>query len=251
MVIEKKMKYTAVVTGGTRGIGRAICIDLAKYFCHTIFANYLQNDVEAEITKSLLEEQGCNAYIIKRNLSIPDEIDKLFEEIYSKTTTINIFVHCAALNAFKPLIDIRPNQWDLTMNVNARSFLQCVQKCLPLMKGGKIVALSSLGSRIYLPNYGAMSPTKSALESIVRVLAAELAEQGIRVNGITAGFVQTDSLSKFPSSDKMISEVTERTPSKRIGSVQDVSNAVIFLISPLADWIYGQNIVVDGGISIC
>jgi len=251
MLIEKEKKYTAVVTGGTRGIGRAICLDLAKYFCHTIFANYLQNDSEADKTKALLEERECNVHLIKRNLSVPDEIDEMFSEIYSKTTTIDIFVHCAAINAFKPLKDIRPNQWDLTMNANARSFLLCVQKCLPLMKQGKIVALSSLGSRVYVPNYGAMSPTKSALESVVRVLAVELASEGIRVNGVTAGLVQTESLSKFPDSDEIISAAIERTPSKRIGNVQDVSNTVMFLISPLADWIYGQNIVVDGGISIC
>lgn len=251
MLTNEVKKYTAVVTGGTRGIGRAVCLDLSKHFCSTIFANYLQNDEEARITKSLLEAQCCSAHIIKRNLSNPDEIDKMFDEIYSKTHEIDILVHCAAINTFKPLIDIRPNQWDLIMNANARSFLHCVQKCLPIMNEGKIVALSSLGSRVYLPNYGAMSPTKSALESVVRVLAVELADKGIRVNGVTAGFVKTDSLSKFPSSDKLIASAIERTPSKRIGNVQDISNAVMFLISHLADWIYGQNIVVDGGISIC
>lgn len=251
MLTDIEKKYTAIVTGGTRGIGRAICRDLAKWFCQTIFANYFQNDEEAGITKSLLESQGCCTHIIKRNLSNPDEIDGMFDEIYSKTSSIDIFIHCAAINAFKPLKDIRPNQWDITMNANARSFLHCVQKCLPKMKGGKIVALSSLGSRVYLPNYGAMSPTKSALESVVRTLAVELADKGIRINGVTAGFVRTESLSKFPSSDKIIAAAIDRTPSKRIGNVQDISNAVMFLISPFADWIYGQNIVVDGGISIC
>lgn len=251
MLIDEEKKYTAVVTGGTRGIGKAICMDLAKYFCHTLFIDYLQNEEEADITSSLIKGLGCKPYLIKRNISFPDEIDIMFDEIYSETNTIDIFIHCAAINSFKPLIDIKPNQWDLTFNANSRAFLLCVQKCLPLMKNGKIVAVSSLGSRTYVPNYGAMGPNKSALESIVRFLAVELASAGIRVNGVTAGLVQTDSLKKFPEPEKLISETILRTPSKSIGRVQDVSNAVMFLVSPLSDWIYGQNIVVDGGISIC
>lgn len=250
MLIEKEKNFTALVTGGTRGIGRAICLDLAKYFAHTLFIDYLQNDAEAEVTKSLVEKLGSKVFLIKKNMAFPDEIDRMFDEIYSNVESLDIFVHCPAINTFKPLSEIKPNQWDLTMNVNARAFLYCVQKCLPIMKNGKVVAVSSLGSRIYVPNYGSMGPTKSALESIVRYLAVELAGSGILVNGVTAGFVQTESLSKFPESGKLVSEVLKRTPAKRIGSVQDVSNAVMFLLSPLADWIYGQNIVVDGGISL-
>ncbi|MBK8552285.1 MAG: SDR family oxidoreductase [Ignavibacteria bacterium] len=226
--MKAEKKYTALVTGGTRGIGREVCLDLARNFTHTLFINYVQNDVEAELTKSMVEESGCKVFLLKRNMAFPDEIDKMFDEIYSVTKTLDMFVHCPAINSFKPLIKVKPNQWDITMNVNARSFLHCVQKCLPVMKTGQIVAVSSLGSRTYVPNYGSMGPTKSALESIVRYLAAELAGSGIRVNGVTAGFVQTDSLTKFPDSEKMIEESLKRTPAKRIGNVKDISNTVLF-----------------------
>lgn len=249
-MITKEKKYTALVTGGTRGIGKQVCLDLAKHFTHTLFINYVQNETEAKVTRSLVEKLGCKVFMLKRNMAFPDEMDKMFDEIYSNTESLDMFVHCPAINSFKPLLKIKPNQWDITMNVNARAFLYCVQKCLPVMKAGKIVAVSSLGSRTYVPNYGSMGPTKSALESIVKYLAVELAGSEIRVNGVTAGFVQTDSVAKFPDSEKMIEEVLKRTPAKRIGNVKDVSNAIMFLLSPLSDWIYGQNIVVDGGMSV-
>lgn len=250
MLIDKEKNFTALVTGGTRGIGRAICLGLAKYFTHTLFINYLQNDAEAEVTKSIVEDIGAKVFLLKRNMAFPGEIDKMFDEINSNTASLDIFVHCPAINAFKPLAEIKPNQWDITMNVSARAFLYCVQKCLPIMKKGKIVAISSLGSRTFVPNYGAMGPTKSALESTVKYLAVELAGSGIRVNGVTAGFIETDSLKQFPDSKELIAEVLKRTPGGRIGIPEDVSNTVMFLLSPLADWIYGQNIVVDGGISL-
>ncbi len=160
---------TALVTGGSRGIGRSISIMLSERYADNIYINYVQNDREAEITKELINKSGCKAALLKFNLAYPDEIDKMFECIYSESAAIDIFVHCAAINSFKPVTAITPKQWDLIMNVNARSFLYCAQKCLPVMNKGNIVAISSLGSRKYLANYGSLSETKSALETLVRI----------------------------------------------------------------------------------
>jgi enoyl-[acyl-carrier protein] reductase III len=250
MQIKNKKKLTALITGGTRGIGRAVCLDIAKSFARKVIINYLQNDTEARKTAELVNEIGSEAQLIKANMAFPDEIDRMFNEINSVTDSIDMFVHCAAINSFKPLIDIKPNQWDLIMNVNARSFLLCVQKCLPLMNKGKIVAVSSLGSQTFVPNYGSLGPTKSALESIIRFLAVELVTKGIHVNGVTAGFVDTDSIKKFPDSERLIEYAIQRTPAGRIGKPQDVSKVVMFLLSPDSDWIYGQNIIADGGFTI-
>lgn len=242
--------YAALVTGGTRGIGKAISKDIAKKYRCKLFLNYVQNDSEAEKTSDELTSLGAEVQLIKVNLSHPDEIDMMFENINSGTNSLDFFIHCAAINAFKPLIKIKPNQWDLTMNVNARSFLLCVQKCLPLMNQGKIIAVSSLGSRNYVPDYGAMGPVKSALETIVKYLAVELAPSGIRVNGITAGFIDTDSIKKFPEYETLISKAINNTPVRRIGKAEDVSALAMFLLSPEAEWICGQSIVADGGISL-
>jgi len=250
MLSKTEKKYTALVTGGSRGIGRAISLALAEHFAHTIFINYLQNDTEANTALNLIRTKDTSVFLLKANMAFPDEIDRMFEKIYSKTSSVDVFIHCAALNSFKPLSKIRPNQWDLTMNISARAFLYCVQKCIPIMKNGNIVAISSLGSRNFVPNYGAMGASKSALESIVKYLAVELAGTGIRVNGVTAGFVETESLKQFPDHENFIAEVLKRTPAGRIGKPEDVANAVMFLLSSFSDWIYGQNIVVDGGISL-
>lgn len=243
-------ELTALITGGTRGIGRAVSLRLAAAGAHTVIVNYLQNEAEAEKTAGLIEKQGSRPVLARANLLYPEEIEKLFETVKKNVEKIDVFVHCAALGAFKPLREIKPNQWDLTMNINARGFLLCAQKVLPMMKEGSIVAISSLGSRRAVPNYGAMGPTKAALETIIKYLAVELAPAGVRVNGIAGGFVETDSIKAFPDSEKLIEEVAARTPAKRIGTPEDIADVVMFLVSSSARWIYGQTIVVDGGFSL-
>ena len=150
----------------------------------------------------------------------------------------------------KTTIKLRPNQWDLIMNISARSFLLCAQRCIPLMREGSIVALSSLGSVRVIPNYGAMGAAKAALESMVRYLAVELAPRGIRVNAISGGLVETDSIKHFPDSEKLIREVINRTPGGRIGQPDDIADVAMFLISSKARWISGQTLIVDGGLSL-
>jgi len=244
-------KKAALVTGGTRGIGRAVVLQLAENGYQTILANYLQNDVEAKKTQSILRSKGADCALLKANLANLDEIDDLFKQVEVHCNRIDAYVHCAALNAFKPLIKIKPNQWDLTINVNTRSFLYIVQKCVSLMpEGGSIVAISSLGSTKFIPNYGAMGPAKSALESIVRYLAAELAPVKIRVNAVCGGIIKTDSLMQFPDAGNYLKEIVERTPAGRIGKPEDIANAVLFLCSSSSEFVYGHVFVVDGGLSL-
>lgn len=246
----QRKNLAALVTGGSRGIGRAIALRLASTNARTVIVNYLQNDKEAERTRSMIVKRKSTCVLARANLSEPSDIDKLFETVKATVGHLDIFVHCAALNTFKPLSQIKPNQWDLTVNINARSFLQCVQLCSRLMKNGTIIAISSIGSVRTVPNYGAMGPTKSALEALVRYLAVELAPQGIRVNGVSGGLIETDSLDKFPEPVRLREEVIARTPAGRLGTPEDIADVVLFLTSPAAKWIYGQIIVADGGISL-
>jgi enoyl-[acyl-carrier protein] reductase III len=225
-----------------------VSLQLASRYAHTVFVNYLQNDAEAERTRLMVEERGARAVLVRANLAEPDDIERIFETVKDQAGQLDILVHCAALNTFKPTLQVKPNQWDLTMNINARSFLLCVQRSVPLMKEGSIVAISSLGSQKAIPNYGVMGPTKSALESLVRYLAVELAPKGIRVNGVTGGIVETESIDKFPEAAKFREEAIMRTPAGRIGTPDDIANVVSFLVSPSAQWIVGQVIVADGGL---
>jgi enoyl-[acyl-carrier protein] reductase III len=240
-----------LVTGGSRGIGRAVCVRLAQGGGHLIFINFLENQNAAEETRKFVEAQGSVGILSPANLSKPEEIDRLFEQIASNTAHLDGYVHCAALNAFKPLSAVRPNQWDLTMNVDARGFLLCAQHVAPMMDGGgRVVAISSLGATRALPNYGAQGPAKAALEATVRSLALEYAPHGIRVNCVAGGIVNTDSMRNLPNASLLLQTAAERTPCGRIGSPEDIAGAVAFLMSPDADWICGETLVVDGGISL-
>ena len=250
MTSARDKDLTALVTGGSRGIGRAISLRLAAECAQTIVVNYVENDAEADHTRKLIEQTGSACILIKANLSSPAGIDALFERLSESVGNLDVFVHCAAVTAFKPLKDVRPNQWDLIMNVNARSFLLCSQKCVRLMKEGTIVAISSLGSSRALPRYGALGPTKAALEAIVRYLAVELAPLGIRVNAVAGGFVQTESIRKHPDADRLIQSIVAGTPGGRLGTPDDIAGVVMFLLSSSASWICGQTLVVDGGLSL-
>jgi enoyl-[acyl-carrier protein] reductase III len=215
-----------------------------------VIVNYLENEKAAEAIRSEIESMGVRCLLVKANLQFADEVDRLFECVRAHCERVHYFVHCAALNAFKPLIEVKPNQWDMTMNINARSFLLCAQHLCSLMSSGSVVAISSLGSSRAVPNYGAMGPTKAALESMVRSLAVELAPRGIRVNAVSGGVVDTESIQKFPHAERLVAEIAGRIPAMRIGTPEDIAGAVAFLLSPSASWMYGQTVVVDGGMSI-
>ncbi len=240
------MAKIALITGGSRGIGKAIALSLVGVI-DTIFINYLENDIAAAETATELESKGVKVHLLKFNLAFSSEIQLMFEQIQSCTEQLDIFVHCAALTTFKPLHKIKPNQWDLTMNITAKAFLQCVQLSTPLMRaGGKIVAISSTGSQRFNANYGALGVAKSTLEAIVRYLAVELAEKNIQINGVISGLIMGETLPPFPEIEKVIEMALQRTPARRLGTPQDVAKTVLFLLTQ-ADWMYGQNIILDGG----
>jgi enoyl-[acyl-carrier protein] reductase III len=237
---------TAFITGGSRGIGKAIALSLVGE-AKVIFINYLENDLAAAATADELELKGVKVHLLKFNLAFSSEIQLMFEQIRERTEQLDIFVHCAALTTFKPLHKIKSNQWDLTMSITAKAFLQCVQLSTPLMRaGGKIVAISSTGSQRFNANYGALGVAKSTLEAIVRYLAVELADQKIQMNGVISGLIMGETLPPFPEIEKMVEMTLERTPARRLGTPQDVAKAVLFLLTQ-ADWMYGQNIILDGG----
>ena len=241
---------TVCIAGGTRGIGRAVAVSLARHGYSRIIVNYNQDDVAAAETVSQVEQLGASCHAIRANLALPLAINELFDQVAHISPEIDAFVHCAALGAFKPLSEVKPNQWDVSMSINARSFVQCVQRCRSLMHQGAIVAISSLGGRMALPNYGAIGPSKAALEASVRQFAAELGPDGIRVNAIAGGFIETGSLISMPSYEEVKDYVARNTPLGRIGVPEDIADIVAFLLSPDAGWIQGQVIVADGGFSI-
>ncbi|MGH9409865.1 MAG: SDR family oxidoreductase [Vicinamibacterales bacterium] len=239
----------ALVTGASGGIGRVLASRLAAAGAH-VFVHYLSNHAGAAATADAIERAGGRATPVTANLSDPQRIRALFEETIGPR--LDILVHNAAIGSFKPLHQVRANQWDLTLNVNARAMLLASQAALPALEAcrGKVVALSSLGSGRVIPKYGAIGVSKAALEAVVRYLAIELAPRGIRVNAISAGLVETESVRLHPDYVRLSALAKERTPVGRLVTADDIADALLFLCSPMAATIVGQTLVLDGGASL-
>ncbi|HPR63589.1 MAG TPA: enoyl-[acyl-carrier-protein] reductase FabL [Thermoanaerobaculia bacterium] len=240
----------ALITGGSRGIGRSIAIALAEAGCDVAINFFRHREAAEEVAKEI-EALGRTALILKANVAQEDHVHRMFEEMKSVWGQIDILVSNAASGVLKPITELTFHHWQWTMNINAASLLHLIQHSIPLMKeGGIVIAVSSLGAIRAIPNYTFVGASKAALESLVRHLTVELAPRGIRVNCISAGTVETDALRHFPNRDAILDESLERTPSGRLTTPEDVADVALFLCSPLASQIHGQTLIVDGGYSI-
>lgn len=240
----------ALITGGTRGIGRAIALRLAQEGCD-LALNYLDNEEAAQKTLQEVKKLHSRVELIQANLRDMDQARQLAQEARKRLNGVDFLIHCAALGAFKKTSTVKTNQWDMTMDINVKSFLVLCQELKPHMNAGSsIVALSSSGSTRVVPNYGAIGISKAALEALTRYLAVDYIESGIRVNAVSAGFIDTQSLSHFPQYAAMKEEAIKRTPAKRLGTAEDLSGLVSFLCSDDARWIVGQTLLADGGLSL-
>ena len=253
-MIGKFKDKIALVTGSSRGIGQAIALEFARQGAHVII-NYVRNQQPAEETANKIREMGRQALVIRANIGKMDNLEHLFQAVEQEFGVMDIFVSNAASGFNRPALQQRPEGWDHTMNVNARSFLFGAQLAVPLMKkrgGGKMVAITSQGSTRVMQEYIAVGASKAALESLTRYLAVELAPKNIAVNAVSPGVVETEALQHFSqlSDPTVIQRAAESTPAGRIATPQDIAYAVAFLCSEEAAMIRGQVIVVDGGFSL-
>lgn len=247
--VERERKV-ALVTGASRGIGRAIAVELAG-LGYDIVINYLRNSEAAEETLRLVEAQGGRGWLAPANIGEPAEIKELFEEV-RQHQPLEVVIHNAALGTFKPLLEIRPNQLELAFQVNVFALLWLAKEAFPLMagRGGKLITLTSTGSDHVIPNYGIVGPSKAALEAMMRYLAVELKPHGINVNAVSGGFIDTDALKAFPDWEQMAAAAIARTPAGRLGQPADLARVVGMLANDKAGWICGQVILADGGCSL-
>jgi len=248
--IDLRGKF-ALVTGGSRGIGRAICKKLAMNGARVCF-NYLRNrEAAAEAVKEIAAV-GPEPLEIRANVADEEHLANLFEGIKKEFGQLDILVSNAALGVLKPVTQLREKDWRWTMDINARALIPLARGAIELMggRGGSIVAVSSLGATHAIPFYGAVGASKAALESLVRHLAIENAATGVRVNTVSGGAVDTDALKFFPNRDEILADSLKRTPAGRLVTPEDMADAVLFLCSDLARMIHGQTLIVDGGCSI-
>ena len=240
----------ALVTGGSRGIGKAITLRLASEGVDVII-NYFRKRDTAESTAQSVREKGVNVHLIKANIAEPDKIDRMFTEIEEKFGKLDILVNNAASGVARPAMELDADGWDWTLNINARAGLLCAQHAAKLMRnGGAIVNISSLGSKMVMPIYTAVGVSKAALEALTRYLAIELALKGIRVNAISAGAVETEALKLYTVDPNIPKPIVTSTPAGRMVLPDDIASLVAFLCSDEATMIRGQTIIIDGGMSL-
>ncbi len=237
---------SVLVTGGSRGIGKAIALRFAELGAARVAIGYLRNDAAAEAAAEELRAAGAEPVLVRGNVS-SDRVAAQVAELGS----LDVLVHNAATGVIRPALDVQKKHWDWTLDANSHALLALAQAAAPQMQpGSSIVGISSLGSTRVLENYVLVGTSKAALESLVRYLAVELAPRGIRVNAVSAGVVDTAALEHFPNKDAMLQMARERTPAGRMVEPSDVADAVAWLASPRAAMVCGQTIVVDGGFSL-
>jgi enoyl-[acyl-carrier protein] reductase III len=234
-----------LVTGGTRGIGLAIALRLARDGAGRVVLGFMRNDAAAEDAAEQVRAAGAEPVLVRGDVAKQKTIDEL-----ASHGPYRLVVHNAATGVIRSALETTDKHWDWTLNANARSLLALARATVPSMEpGSAIVAISSLGSERVLENYVLVGTSKAALESVVRYLGVELAPRGIRVNAVSAGVVQTGALEHFPNKDEMLRSV-ERTPAGRLVEPDDVAGVVSFLGSDDAKMFCGQTLIVDGGFSL-
>ena len=237
---------SVLVTGGTRGIGKAIALRLATEGAARVALGYLRNDSAAETAAEEVRQAGAEPVLVRGNVAT----DKVVTE-FASHGPYGAVVHNAATGVIRSALETEDKHWDWTLGANARALLSLARACAPEMEAGSsIVAVSSLGAQRVLENYVLVGTSKAALESVVRYLAVELAPRGIRANAVSAGVVETEALEHFPNREEMLSTGRTRTPAGRLVEPEDVAGAVAFLCSPDAEMVRGHTLVVDGGYSL-
>ena len=239
----------ALITGGSRGIGKAVALEFARCGADIAF-NYLRSHDRAAETQREIEELGVRCLRVKAHLGDADKIKHLFAEVAEAYPTLDILVNNAASGVQRSAAELEEKHWDWTMNINARAPWLCSIEASRLMtRGGSIVNMTSLGSQKVLPDYFSVGTSKAALETITRYLAVELAPKGITVNAVSGGYVDTGALESFPQGDEMRSAGKE-TLLGRMLTGEDIAKVVAFLCSDEAAMIRGQVLVVDGGATL-
>ncbi len=253
-VSEKELHLqgqVAMVTGGTRGIGKAIALRMARDGADVIL-NYKSDEAAAREAAEEIEGMGRRALLLQADMRKPDEIRDMFKELGATWDQLNILVHNAAFGTMGPILRIGRFSWNATFETNVTAMLLLVQQAHKWLArdGGNIIGISSEGARTCFSEYTAIGTSKAALEALIRYMAFEFVRDGIRVNSVSAGPVETRAIQWFKYPQAVYNFAERKSPMKRIGKPEDLAGIVSFLCHPDAAWIVGQNIIADGGIML-
>ncbi|MEO1953344.1 MAG: enoyl-ACP reductase [Campylobacterales bacterium] len=248
---------TLFVSGGTRGIGKAIVYAFAQKGANVAFTYASSADTANEIIADIEDKYGVKCRAYKLDILEPNtykDVYKLFDEDFDR---LDFFISNAIISGravvggFAPFMRLKPRGLNNIYTATVDAFVVGAQEATKRIEkhgeGGSIISMSSTGNLVYTPNYAGHGTNKAAVEAMVRYAAAELGEKNIRVNAVSGGPIDTDALKAFPNYEEVKAEVVRRSPLSRMGDATDLTGACLFLCSKDSSWLTGQTIVVDGG----
>src|SRR4051794_2900070 len=239
------------VSGGSKGIGRAIALRFAKPGT-LVFLNYHSNDEAAEATAQDVRGQGAETHLVKGDVATPEGAREVMAAVAERTDRLDQLVQCAVDAYVSSALDADLDRFTHATHVNGLALLYLVQPALPLLdRGSTVFFLSSRGSHTVVPNYVGIGPAKALAESLIRYLAVEFAPRGIRANVVSAGALPTDALrAVVPDLDDRLEAMAAANPSGRNVDFDDVTALVEYLASPAGEMVQGRTIMVDGGLTL-
>lgn len=240
------MMRVAIVTGASRGIGKAIAERLAKDG-FAVVVNYVSNAPEAEQVVSGIKAQGGEAIAIKADVSDAGQVEDLFTQTLERLGSIDVVVQNSGIMLLSPIGKSDAETFDKVISVNLRgTFLVLAQAAQHISTGGRIIAFSSSVLTKSFPTYGPYIASKAGVEGLVHVLANELRGRNITVNAVAPGPIATDLFLKGKSAEQ-VAELTKMNPLERMGQPLDIANVVSFLAGPDGGWINSQVLLANGG----
>ena len=241
---------TALITGGSRGLGAATARHLARWGCRVIITYREREDAAAEVVRQC-EQSTPGARAIQMELLSEDSVRGAFGEIAEDEQSLDFLIANAAATALRPLLALKMHQIDKTFAISVRHFILMVQLAFPLLEraGGRIIAISGADTVGYIPTHGLLGAAKASMETLVKYLAAELGPAGVTAVGVLPGYVDTDSIAMMtgPLYDKLKQAEIESHPLRSAATPEDAAEAVALMCLPEARWLNGQIVQNDGG----
>lgn len=247
---------TLVISGGTRGIGRAIVEEFAQNGVNIAFTYNSNEELAKEIEKELSEKYGIKAKSYPLNILEPETYKELFLEIDKDFDRIDFFISNAIISGravvggYTKFMRLKPRGINNIFTATVNAFVCGAQEAAKRMQkngGGSIISISSTGNRVYIENYSGHGTAKAAVEAMVRYAATELGEFGIRVNAVSGGPIETDALRAFVNYEEVRDQTAKLSPIGRMGQPTDLAGACLFICSDKASWVTGHTFIVDGG----